>query len=84
MVTYATEACRTVIDYFLIMKNDRKVRDIKVLHEDPCIKHRKLLVCVLDLEERLERPKVKFVKRCKVWKLREADTASIFRERECR
>ena len=74
MITYETKACKTVIDFFLIRKCERKlVRDVKVVHEE-CIKQHKLLICVLDLKEKLVRSKVKFMKRCKVWKLKEAET----------
>ena len=81
MITYETKACKTVIDFFLIRKSERKlVRDVKVVHEE-CIKQHKLLICVLDLKEKLVRSKVKFMKRCKVWKLKEAETEGIFRQR---
>ena len=43
------------------------------------IKQHKLLICVLDLKEKLVRPKVKFMKRCKEWKLKEAETEGIIR-----
>ena len=37
MITYETKACKTVIDFFLIRKSERKlVRDVKVVHEE-CI-----------------------------------------------
>ena len=53
MITYETKACKTVIDFFLIRKSGRKlVRDVKVVHEE-CIKQHKLLICVLDLKEKL-------------------------------
>ena len=81
MITYETKACKTVIDFFLIRKSERRlVRDVKVIHEE-CIKQHKLLICVLDLKEKLVRSKVKFMKRCKVWKLKEAETEGIFRQR---
>ena len=50
------------------------------MHEE-CITQHKLLICVLDLKEKLVRSKVKFMRRCKVWKLKEAETESIFRQR---
>ena len=81
MIMYETKACKTVIDFFLIRKRERKlVRDVKVVHEE-CIKQHKLLICVLDLKEKLVRSKVKFMKRRKVWKLKEAVTEGIFRQR---
>ena len=77
----STLTCKTVIDFFLIRKSERKlVRDVRVVHEE-CIKQHKLLICVLDLKEKLVRSKVKFMKRCKVWKLKEAETEGIFRQR---
>ena len=58
MITYETKACKMVIDFFLIRKSERKlVRDVKVIHEE-CIKQHKLLICVLDLKEKLVRSKV--------------------------
>ena len=45
----------------------------RVVYEE-CITQHKLLICVLDLKEKLVRSKVKFMKRCKVWKLTEAGT----------
>ena len=50
------------------------------MHEE-CITQHKLLICVLDLKEKLVRSKVKFMKRCKVWKLKDAEMESIFRQR---
>ena len=39
-----------------------------------------LIVCVLDLKEGLNKHKMEFVTRCKVWKLRDDVTAGIFKE----
>ena len=51
MITYETKACKTVIDFFLIRKRERKlVRDVKVVHEE-CIKQHKLLICVFGKRE---------------------------------
>ena len=58
MITYETKVCKTVIDFFLIRKSERKlVRDVKVVHEE-CITQHKLPICVLDLKEKLVRSKV--------------------------
>ena len=57
---------RRFIIFFLIRKSKRKlVRDVKVVHEE-CIEQHELLICVLDLKEKLVISKVKFMKRCKV------------------
>ena len=83
LITYEIPGkCRTVIDYFLIRKSDRKlIRDVKVIQQEECISGHKLIICVLDLKERLNKRKLEFVKRCKVWKLRDDVTAGIFEER---
>ena len=71
-----------MIDYFLIRKSDRKlIRDVKVIRQEECISGHKLIICVLDLKEGLNKRKMEFVKRCKVWKLRDDVTAGIFEER---
>ena len=72
LITYETEISRTVIDYMLIRKNKRKlIRDVKVIRQEQCIPHHKPIICVLvlDLKEGLDKRKMEFVKRCKVWKL---------------
>ena len=68
LITYEIQGkCRTVIDYFLIRKSDRKlIRDVKVIRQEECISGHKLIICVLDLKEGLNKHKMKFVKRCKV------------------
>ena len=82
LITYETDKCRTVIDYILIRKSERKlIRDIKVIGQEECISSHKLIICVLDLKEGLNKYKMEFVKRCKVWKLRDDVTAGIFKER---
>ena len=57
------------------------IRDVKAVNAEPCIRQHRLLICVLDLKERIGECKVKFVKMCKVWKLKQAETEGIFRER---
>ena len=83
LITYEIPGkCRTVIDYFLIRKSDRKlIRDVKVIRQEECISGHKLIICVLDLMEGLNKRKLEFVKRCEVWKLRDDVTAGIFEER---
>ena len=71
------------IDYILIRKSDRKqIRDVKVIRHEECISGHKLIICVLDLKEGLNKRKMEFVKRCKVWKLRDDVTAGISKS-EC-
>ena len=83
LITYEIPGkCRTVIDYILIRKSDRKlIRDVKLIRQEECISSHKLIICVLDLKEGLNKRKMEFVKRCKVWKLRDDVTAGIFEER---
>ena len=56
------------------------IRDVKVVKIE-CITQHRLLICVFDLKERVEQCKVKPVKRCKVWKLKQVETKTIFSER---
>ena len=56
------------------------IRDVKMIKIE-CIKQHRLLICVFDLKERVRQYKVKPVKRCKVWKLKQAETRAIFSER---
>ena len=83
LITYEIPGkCRTEIDNILIRKSDRKlIRDVKVIRQEECISGHKLIICVLDLKEGLNKRKTEFVKRCKVWKLRDDVTAGIFEER---
>ena len=65
LFTYENGECRTVVDYILSRKSERKmVKDVKVVRVE-CIKQHRLLICVLDLKERVGlKCKVKPVKRC--------------------
>ena len=57
------------------------VKDVKVAKVEGIKQHR-LLICVFDLKERVRlKYKVKPVKRCKVWELKQAETKAIFSER---
>ena len=82
LFTYENGECRTVIDYILSRKSERKmVKDVKIVRVE-CIKQHRLLICVFDSKERVGlKCKVKPVKRCKVWKLKQAETKAIFSER---
>ena len=59
----------------------KRIRDVKVV-EVECIKQHMLLMCVFDLKKKLGlKCKVKPVKRCKVGKLKQAETKAISSER---
>ena len=81
LITYESGGCRTV-DYILVRKSERKfIRDVKIIRSEACIPQHKLLICVTELNERVKKCNVKFVERCKVWKLKETETECIFKER---
>ena len=82
LFTYENDGCRTVVDYILCRKSERKmVRDVKVVKIE-CVTQHRVLICVFDLKERVGlKCKVKPVKRCKVWKLKQAETKAIFSKR---
>ena len=51
MFTYENGECRTVVDYILSRKSERKmIRNVKVVKVE-CIKQHRLLICVFDLKE---------------------------------
>ena len=78
MFTYESRECRTVVDYILSRKSERKrIRDVKVVKLE-CIN---ITSCLYYLKERVQQCKVKPAKRCKVWKLKQAETKGIFSER---
>ena len=82
LFTYESGECRTAVDYILSRKSERRmVRDVRVVKIE-CIKQHRLLICIFDLKEKVGmKCKVKPVKRCKVWNLKQAETKSIFCER---
>ena len=82
LFTYEIGECRTTDDYILSRKSERRmVRDVKVVKIE-CIKQHRLLICIFHLKEKVGmKCKVKPVKSCKVWKLKQAETKFIFCER---
>ena len=78
LFTYENGEGRTVVDYILSRKSERKmITDVKVVNVE-CIKQHRLRICVFDLKERVGlKCKVKPVKRCKVGKLKQAETKAI-------
>ena len=68
LVTYESGGCRTVVDYILIRKNERRmVRNVNVIQGESCITQHKLLLCVLDLGEGFEKKRREpFSSRCKL------------------
>ena len=54
LFSYESGECRTVVDYILSRKSERKmIRDVKVVKIE-CITQHGLLICVFDLKERVE------------------------------
>src|SRR5664279_2367073 len=79
LVTYESGGCRTVVDYFLIRKKDRKmVRNVNVIQGEAWVPQHKLLLCVLDLSGQVRNKKGPFMSRCRVWKLKEAEIRDVF------
>ena len=57
------------------------VKDVEVVRVE-CIKQHRLIICVFDSKERVGlKCKVKPVKLCKIWKLKQAETKAIISER---
>ena len=81
LITYETDKCSTVIRYIIIIRKSERKLIRYVIRQEQCISNHKLIICVLDLRKGLNRRKMEFVKRCKVWKLKDDVTAGIFKER---
>jgi hypothetical protein len=83
LVTYESGGCRSVVDYCLIRKNERKmVRNVNVIQGEACFPQHKLLLCVLDMcGEVNKKRREPFTSRCKVWKLKELEIRSDFQQR---
>ena len=80
LVTYESGGCRTVVDYIMVRKSERKmVRNITVLQGESCLQQHKLLVCMLEFKKGAKRKKEAFVSRCKVWKLKDEKTCEAFK-----
>ena len=57
--------CRIMVDYILIRKSESKlIRDVKVIWQEQCVPNHKLIICVLNLKESLDKWKMGVVKRC--------------------
>ena len=51
-VTYESGDCRTVVDYVLMRQCDRKrVKDVRVIQDEPCIPQHKLVICEVTIME---------------------------------
>jgi len=80
-ISYESGGCRTVIDYFLVRKEDRRcVIDVKAIPGEPCLLQHKLMVCRLFVRKQTMKGRVPFVSKCKVWKLREPKLRAQFGE----
>jgi len=80
-VSYESGGCRSVLDYFLVPKEERlRVIDVRAVDGEACMAQHKLMLCELGLRERVEKVPVHFVSKCKVWKLREPGMKEHFAE----
>src|SRR5271163_4445121 len=81
LVTYESGGSRTVMDYILTRRSERKlVRNVSVIRGESCITQHKLLVCVLDWGRNVRKKREVFVSRCKVWKLKEVEIRNRFQQ----
>src|SRR5260221_512039 len=81
-VTYDSGGCRTVVDYVLVRKSDRAmVKNVKVIGSEACILQHKLVVSEVELKEHVKKSQVTFVRKPRVWRLKEAEMQKIFREK---
>jgi len=83
LVTFESGGCKTMVDYILVRKADRKnVQNVTVMQGEPSLQQHKLLVSTFQLNECVQRKRKEvFVPRCKVWRLREPTIRLAFEER---
>jgi hypothetical protein len=82
LITYESGDSKTVVDYILIRKSERKwIRNVNVIPGEACLQQHKLLVCMLNLRESVKRRREIFVSRCKIWKLKEERFRDEYRQR---
>jgi len=78
LVTYESGGSRSVIDYFMVRKNGRKlVKDVKAIPGEECVSQHRLVVCDIQLQEKRKKKSV-FDKRLKVWKLKNDEIRQQF------
>ena len=66
----------------LVRKRDRaNVLDVKVIPNEECITQRKLIVCQMKISDAVRKVKTRHVSKCKVWRLRENDARTKFRDK---
>ena len=59
LITYESGDSRTVVDYILIRKAERKwVRNVNVIPDEACLQQHKLLVCMLNLRESVKKREI--------------------------
>jgi hypothetical protein len=81
-ITYESGGNKTQIDYILVKRKDFSiVKDVTVINGEPCITQHKLLLCKIELSTTMHnRRKTKALDRCRLWKLKEKDISTEFRE----
>ena len=76
--TYESGGRKSQIDYILVRRSELSVKDVKVIAGEECIEQHRLLVCVLDVQERHRKCREKPVSRCRVWRLKDVSVQSHF------
>jgi hypothetical protein len=78
-ITYESGGSRTVIDYVLVRKADRRlIQDVKVIPGEACLTQHKLLVAVLTIKPNTKKAKELFISRPRIWRLKEAEVRQSF------
>ena len=81
-VTYESGGSKTVVDYVLLRKEERKlVRDVMFIPSEACIPQHKLMICVVGFCGQVGRRKEVFESRCRVWRLKEDEVRRTFLEK---
>ena len=82
LVTYESGGSKTVVDYILVRRNERKqLRNVTVMRGEPCLLQHRLLVCMMDLTECVRNKRKTFMSKCRVWKLKDLSTREVFQRK---
>jgi hypothetical protein len=80
-ITYESGKNQTVVDYVLVSRSERSaVADVTVIRNEPCLLQHKLIVCRLVMAEWVPKRRNVFVRKCKVFKLKEPRVLEEFQK----
>jgi hypothetical protein len=78
-VTYASSGNKSQIDYVLVKRSNlSSVKDIKTIAGEECVQQHRLLMCILDINDKIRRSKEKPASKWRVWRLKDEGVREQF------